>query len=388
VRKIFFFAVILLLFCFKSIASPLEANNQFAIDFYLELKNSNENIFFSSYSLSSSMAMAFEGANGKTANEIKTTFHFLDKDLQRQFFLLKQERFLTAKLTNANAFWLQKGNNILKEYRDVLKKYYAADMANVDFRGSPQNSAKAINQWVKNKTNNKITNLIDEKSIDSSTQIVITNAIYFKAAWSKKFNKAQTQQEDFFISDQNKAKVLMMRKDNADAEFNYMENNDLQAIEMPYLQEKLSMIVILPKNNDLASLEKKLSLQQINDWKSKFKKQRVDLLFPKFSFNKKYLAKEILSKMGIVEAFSSNADFSKINALKNLYIQQVIHQAALEVDEEGSEAGASSAVVMNMKSVMLKNPIVKFYANHPFMFLILDNDSGDILFLGRLLDPR
>ena len=228
--------------------------------------------------------------------------------------------------------------------------------------------------------------MFPQGSLNSMTRLVLTNAIYFKGTWIKQFEKKRTRADDFRVSPTNTIKFPMMQRTDKDAKFNYTETDDLQVLEMPYEGDKLSMMVLLPKNDNLSSLENSLSLEKINDLRSKLREQRVDVFMPKFTFDTKYFLSETLAKMGMPTAFTDSADFSGMDGTKNLSIQNVIHQAFVDVNEEGTEAAAATGVSIGLTSVMPQQTPI-FRADHPFIFVIQDKDNGNILFFGRVSNP-
>lgn len=373
------------------IKSVISANDQFALDLYSQLKNSEGNIFFSPYSISTALAMTYEGARGKTADEMQSVFHFpTDGNLRKSSFAAIHNQLnkpdVKYKLNIANALWAQNDYKFLNEYLTTLQQYYAGKATNVDFKNSTEEARQTINKWVEDKTNNKIKDLFPQGSLNNLTRLVLTNAIYFKGTWIKQFEKSQTRDEDFRVSSANTIKVPMMRQTDKNAKFNYAEDNNVQILEMPYEGDKLSMMVLLPKNDNLSSIESSLSLEKISDWRSKLKEQRVDVFMPKFTFDTKYFMNETLAKMGMSTAFTYDADLSGMDGTQNLFIQKVIHQAFVDVNEEGTEAAAGSGVSVEFKSIAPQTTI--FRADHPFIFVIQDKDNGNILFLGRVANPK
>lgn len=369
----------------------INGSNQFALDLYSQLKNGDGNIFFSPYSISTAMAMVYEGARGKTAEEVQSVFHFpIDGSLRKSAFaaIHNQLNKPDAKynFNIANALWAQNDYKFLNDYLTTLQQYYEGKATNVDFEHSTEEARQTINKWVEDKTNNKIKDLFPQGSLDSLTRLVLTNAIHFKGTWIKRFEKSQTKDEDFRVSSANTIKVPMMRRTDENAEFNYTEDGKVQILEMPYEGDKLSMMVLLPKNDNLISLENSLTLKKINDWKNKLQEQRVDVFMPKFTFDTKYSMNETLAKMGMPIAFTSDADLSGMDGTQNLFIQQVIHQAFVDVNEKGIEAAAGSGVSVGEKAISQQSII--FRADHPFVFIIQDTDNGNILFLGRVANPK
>ena len=369
--------------------NAVDANNQFAFDLYSQFKESkNENIFFSPYSIHVALTMTYEGARGQTEKEMQSVLHILnDADVRRaEFAQLYNDLNRKNKydLSIANALWTQKDYPFLAEYLTTVEKYYGGKATNVDFVRETEKSRQTINTWVEEQTHNKIKNLIPQGILDIYTRLVITNAIYFKGTWVMQFNKEDTTNEDFTTSSGKIVEVPMMRLTGDDAEFNYAETDEMQLLEIPYTGEDVSMLIILPKEN-LDHVEESISCEKLSEWLTMLEKQRVDIYIPKFTFETKYFLADILKKMGMPLAFDSfRADFSGMNGTKKLFIHYVIHQAFVDVNEEGTEAAAATAVVLRDESVRL---IPIFRADHPFIFIILQKDTGTILFLGRVSDP-
>lgn len=374
------------------INAVVNASNQFALDAYSELRKEDGNIFFSPYSISTALAMVYEGARGKTAEEIQRVFHFpTDNDARRAAFAAIHNQLNEAnskyKLSVANALWAQNDYKFLDEYITILQQYFAAKATNVDFAKATEEARKTINTWVEKKTNSKIEDLFPKGSLNDATRLVLTNAIYFKGQWVKQFDKKQTIDEDFRISSANTVRVPMMRQTGESAKFKYTETKDAQVLEMPYEGEKLSMLILLPKNDNLVSLENSLSPEELSGWESELKERRVDVFIPKFTFDTKYTLNETLQKMGMPTAFLEGiADFSGMDGTRGLFIQTVIHQAFVDVNEEGTEAAAATGVGIGATAVELAAPV--FRADHPFIFIIQDSENGNILFFGRVENPK
>ncbi len=375
----------------KGISSVVDANNQFTFDFYSNLKDKEDgNIFFSPYSISTALAMTYEGARGQTAKEIQSVFNFPEDSSARRpnfaaVYNQLNKRDAKYKINTANALWVQEDFQLLDDYTNTIEAYYGGKATNVDFAGATEQARKTINTWVENKTNNKIKDLFPAGSLDPSTRLVLTNAIYFKGTWVKQFNENDTKDEDFRVSSDKTVKVPMMRLTGTDVIFNYSETEDLQMLEMPYEGEDLSMLILLPKNDDIAALEESLTAENLNEWKSQLVEKRLNVFMPKFTFNTKYFLKKNLEEMGMPSAFSeTNADFSGIDGKKDLFIQIVVHQAFVEINEEGTEAAAATGVGFGITSMP---QIETFRADHPFVFIIQQKETGNILFVGRVIDP-
>ncbi len=376
------------------ISSVVDANNQFGLDYYSKLKDKDSgNIFISPFSISGALAMTYEGAKGQTAEEMRSVFYFPEDDNLRRteyaaIFNELNKGDKKYKLSTANALWAQEDYQFLKDYFDSVEKYYGGKATNLDFKKDPDGSRITINNWVEDQTNDKIKNLIPSGVINALTRLVLTNAIYFKGEWVRQFNEKDTKEEDFRISKNNTIKAPMMQRTDEEAKFNYTENDKLQILETPYSGEELSMLILLPKNDDLATIESLLSTKKLSEWKKDLENQRVKIFIPKFKFETKYFMADDLKSMGMPTAFKwPGADFSGMDGTKDLYIGEVIHQAFVEVNEEGTEAAAATAVVVKVVGIQKAPEIPVFRADHPFIFLIQENTTGNILFMGRVVNP-
>lgn len=376
----------------EGVNAVVNANNQLAFELYSQFneESKDSNIFFSPYSISIALTMTYEGAKGQTAKEMQSVLHIPeDANVRRPNFarifneINKKEK--KYKLSTANALWAQKDYSFLKEYTNNVEKYYGGKLTNLDFTRESEKSRQIINKWVEDQTNNKIKDLIPQGVLNAYTRLVLTNAIYFKGTWVKQFDEKDTKEEDFRIDSSNTVKVPMMRLIGDGVKFNYAETDEIQILEMPYHGEDLSMLIILPKGNNFANIEKSITLEKLSEWKNMLNEQRVDIFIPRFKFKTKYFMAKALSDMGMPTAFGSTADFSGMDGTRDLFIQNVIHQAFVEVNEEGTEAAAATGVVMGITSVGPRIPI--FRADHPFIFIIQESETGNILFLGRVSDP-
>ncbi|MDY6986052.1 MAG: serpin family protein [Candidatus Thermoplasmatota archaeon] len=364
----------------------VDANNLFALDLFSQLKKKNEsgNIFFSPYSISVALTMTYEGARGETAEEMENLLHIPEDDyIRRQNFariineINREDK--KYELSTANALWAQKNYNFLEEYLKIVEMYYGGRVTNLDFVGETEESRQTINRWVEEQTNNRIKELLHEGDIDLLTRLVLTNAIYFKGRWLLQFDPEDTMELKFTSIDGEKKSAPMMR---VKGEFNYGETDEGQILEMLYEDEDLSMVFILPE--DIRSAEENLTPEKLSEWKDAMVKQEVEVLIPRFKLETRYNMKETLKEMDMILPFSDDADFSGMDGTHHLKIDNVIHQAFIEVTEEGSEAAAATAVVI----VAMGMPTVPvFRADHPFIFLIQQRDTGSILFMGRVGDP-
>ena len=381
-------------------AATVAGNSEFAFDLYAKLKEDPKveeaggNLFFSPYSISTALAMTWAGARGQTEKEMAKVLHFSLAQAKLHPAFAALEKQLNAdeeergyELSIANALWGQKGYGFLKDFMRLTKKNYGAGFKEVDFAnpGQREEARKRINKWVEKKTKKKIKDLIQPGIFNNLTRLVLTNAIYFKGDWAIEFDKDKTIDATFTISADKLVTVPMMHHEDR---FKYAETPDLQILELPYKKQELSMIIFLPAKIDgLAELEKSLTFKNINEWLGKLRKRKVIVLLPRFKMTTGPLElKDILKSMGMKDAFSLPpiADFSGMTGKKDLFISNVLHKAFVAVDEKGTEAAAATAVVM-MKGGIDYQPV--FRADHPFVFLIKDNRSGSILFVGRVVNP-
>ena len=384
----------------------VEGNNKFALELFAKLQSTKGNLFFSPYSISTALAMAHSGARNKTESQMAGVLHFPISVNRRtdssSKFLPDKQQFALAfgniikdlnnrgrkggyTLTVANALWGQKDYGFLQEFPELIKTSYDGQLNEVDFVRAAETARKTINAWVEKKTNDKIKNLISEGVLDSMTRLVLTNAIYFKGNWARQFKENRTKDAPFTLADGQKIDVATM---NQKAEFGYMETDTFQVLELPYVDEELSMVILLPKKFDaLGEFEKTLTPENLTQWLTKIHKREVVVFMPKFKMTSQFSLASVLKSMGMKDAFSSDADFSGINGKRDLFISAVIHKAYVEVNEEGTEAAAATGVVVRLTSIG-PAPIPVFRADHPFLFLIRDNLSGSILFIGRVANPK
>ena len=281
---------------------------------------------------------------------------------------------------------VQRDFPFLEDYLSRIEKYYGGKAANVDFVNETEKTRQTINSFIEEQTNNKIKDLIPQGFLKETTRLVLTNAIYFKGIWEWQFDKSDTFEQDFQITPDNivKTEMMNMNPDGDKAKFNYADTGDLQILELPYQGDKVSMLLLLPAES-LNAIEPTLTAEKLEEYKSQMKETELDLIsLPKFELDAKYLMNETLKALGMPTAFSENADFSGMTGNKDLFIGFVIHQAYVKVDEEGTEAAAATGVGMELTAVMPKDV---FKADRPFIFIIQEKETGNILFLGRVVDP-
>jgi len=372
----------------SNLQTVVKGNSDFGFDLYQELKGGKGNLFFSPYSISTALAMTYAGARGQTEKEMAQVLHFsLEQNSLHSSFSKLQSHLNTIqnkgyiKLSIANSLWAQEGYRFLDTFLDLNN---GTGLNFVDFATQTEAARKTINIWVENKTQQKIKELIKQGMIDPFTTLVLCNAIYFKGDWLSQFDKAKTMDADFYISSDKTVKVPMMSKK---SEFKFKDFGSFSAIELPYEGNDLSMIIFLPKEVDgLAGFEKNLTNDSVKAWINKLiasYKSEILVHLPKFKTTCEFELSKILSDMGMPSAFLlPPADFSGMTGKKDFFISKVIHKAFVDVNEEGTEAAAATAVVMLGSG----KPLI-FRANHPFVFLIRENKTGSILFIGRIIDP-
>jgi len=378
-------------------ALPLiDGNNQFAFDLYAKLREEkNDNLFFSPYSVSTALAMTYAGARGETEKEMAHVLHFrLPQDRLPSTFA-----FLMAKVRSeedgnqlriANRLWGQQSYDFLPEFLRVTKEDYGAELGLVNFVTSNEEARTTINDWVEKQTENKIRDLVPPGILNDLTRLVLTNAIYFKGTWVMPFDKRATEEAPFKLAPMKTVNVPMMCREYL---FEYGAVGDIQILGLPYKGDKLSMLIVLPKSVDgLAHLEKQLTTANLGKWLSALQKRDVIVYLPRFTMTSQFQMNEVLKSMGMPSAFSETgaADFSGMNGKRDLFIRAVIHKAFVDVNEEGTEAAAATAIDMECLAMDSEPPPPPpvFRADHPFVFFIRDNRTGTILFMGRVGNPK
>jgi len=377
------------------LATLVEGNSAFGFDLYQALREEDDNLFFSPYSISLALAMTYAGARGETAQQMRDTLQFtlpqdqlhpafnsLDIELSQRGEGAKGKDGEGFRLNIVNAIWGQEGYKFLSEFLDVLAENYGAGLRPLDFANAPEESRITINNWVSDQTEGRIEDLIPQGLIDALTRLVLTNAIYFNAAWQHPFNEDMTEDGPFYLLDGGEVIVPMMKQAES---FSYAESDGYQAIELPYDGRELSMVILLPRAGQFEAFEDSLDAQRVDAILKDLEPRRVALTMPKFEFKSSFSLKEALAAMGMPVAFSGGADFSGMTGNRDLFIADVIHKAFVSVDEAGTEAAAATAVVMELTA--LPGTPVEVTLDRPFVFLIHDIETGAILFVGRTVAP-
>jgi serpin B len=402
----------------EGVKEVVHANNLFSFDFYNELKDKEmyleENLFFSPYSISTALVMTYEGAKEETAEEMKDVFYFLESNILRPnsaaIYNQINNKDNAYTLRTGNALWVQKDFELSKEYYNLVEKYYGGKAVNLDFENETEKSRLTINDFISKQTNNRIDELIKKGDLNPTTRLVLTNAIYFLGDWKYQFDKDNTVDLEFHKTLDISINVPMMYMSSKNmrdmkpdpARFNYAEFEKFQMIQLPYKDNELSMVILLPRqgedyNYDSPDYERinyqytlddiDFTFEKYTEYKSLMKETNMDGIYlPKFEFKTSYNLKDILSDMGMPTAFSPSANFSGMREENDLMIDKVLHDAFIKVDEKGTEAAAATAVIMVATSAAPTKQLI-FKADHPFIFLIEENSTGNILFMGRVLDP-
>ncbi|MBM3122273.1 MAG: serpin family protein [Chloroflexi bacterium] len=370
-------------------------NAAFAFDLYQTLKDEDGNLFISPYSISVALAMTRAGAAGETAAQMDQALHFAlpPEVLHAAFnaYALDLQARAEAEsegtpfeLSIANSLWGQKDFPFRPEFLDVLATNYGAGMRLVDYAADPEGARQTINGWVSDETRKKIQDLIPEGAIDSMTRLVLANAIYFKAGWLHPFEADATSPQDFHRLDGSTVEVPMMHQEES---LGYAAGEGVQALELPYVSGDMSMLILLPDEGRFEAFQDGLSAPTLEAVLSGLSYRPVVLSLPRFSYTSAFSLVDALKELGMADAFDPDrADFSGMDGARDLFISDVLHKAFVAVDEKGTEAAAATAVIVEVTSAPIDQPVA-VTIDRPFVYLIRDTRTGSILFLGRVQDP-
>ena len=374
------------------IAELVAGNSDFAFELFQELGGEGGNIFYSPYSISLALAMTYGGAGTTTEQqmaqalrytlpqeELHPTFNGLDATLES--YSQGEDAF---QLNIANAIWGQEGYEFLQTYLDLLAQNYGAGLRTLDFAGDGDGAAETINDWVSEQTEEKIKDLIPPGMLSGLVRLVLTNAIYFNGQWLLQFEESATHDAPFTLLDDSIVNVPMMRQTES---FLYADGDGYQAVKLPYQGAPVSMLLLLPEEGRYEEIEQALSADFIQELNDQALYQSVTLSLPKFSFESEFSLNEALITLGMEDAFGDGADFAGMTGSRDLHISDVIHKAFVDVDEAGTEAAAATAVIMAESAIEVVEP-VEMIVDRPFIFLIGDDETGTILFAGRVLNPE
>jgi len=364
-------------------------NTSFAFSLYHALTEREDNLFFSPYSISAALAMTYAGAEGDTETEMADVLEFSlsDELLHPTFNLLDRnlaaasEADSTFSLHIVNALWGQDGFDFLPEFLEIIAANYEAGISFLDFSKDPELCRETINEWIAGQTREKIIDLIPENVLTTATKLVLTNAIYFKAQWFFQFEETATLDQPFNLLDGEQVMVPTMHQSE---HFQTGRGDGYMAVELPYTSRRMSMLIIMPDQDRFPEIEESLGNNFVNEISRSMRNVNLYLSMPKFETVSEFRLEEVLAVMGMPSAFGISADFSDINRSGSLYISSVIHKAFVCVDENGTEAAAATAVVMDKLN---GDSTTDFIIDRPFIYLIMDRETGTVLFIGRVLNP-
>ncbi len=368
-----------------------QASNEFGQALFDQLGDNNENIFFSPTSISTALSMVWSGAANDTANEIQKSLFVQAEEAEHhaangELVRLLNEQGPGFEIRMANRLWGQKDLTFQQNYLDDLQTHYLAPMGLVDFINDAEPSRQLINAWVEEYTNDRIKDLFAPGILNSETRLVLVNAIYFKADWKTPFKKEATTNEDFRLKENESVPVPMMK---LNKEFLYHESDSAQYLNLPYANSALSMTVILPKQfGKIGELDSDWLAGEAATVRRQMRSQEIQLSIPRFKMQSQFLLATPLQKLGISQAFTDDADFSRMTTADQLKISHVIHKAFVEVNEQGTEAAAATGIAMGVTSAPMPDQPIVFRVDQPFLFYICHEPSSAILFAGRVVDPR
>ena len=373
----------------------VDGNSAFAFHLYQAIREKGGNLFYSPYSISLALAMTYAGARSATEQQMADTLRFtldqsklhpafnnLDLELASRGEGAQGKDDEGFRLNIVNEIWGQKDYTFLNEFLDVLAENYGAGLRLLDFINAPETSRVTINDWVSDQTEGRIEDLIPQGVIDALTRLVLTNAIYFNAAWLNPFNEDMTDNGAFHLLDGGEVTVPMMRQTES---FGYAVGDGYKAVELPYDGRELSMVILLPNTGEFEEFEGSLDADIMDTITDDLIYKEIALTMPKFEFESEFSLADTLAAMGMPVAFTGAADFSGMTGNREVSIAEVLHKAFVSVDEAGTEAAAATAVVMNLTAA--PGEPVEVTLDRPFIFLIRDIETGTILFVGRVVNP-
>lgn len=379
----------------SDLSDLVDDNAGFAFDLYQFLREQEGNLFYSPFSVSLALAMTYAGARGDTEAQMADALHFLlpqerlhpvfnvlDIELARRGEGAQGKDEKGFRLNIVNAIWGQEGFEFLPQFLDVLAENYGAGLRLLDFAQAPEEARVTINDWVSDQTEGRIEDLIPQGVIDRLTRLILTNAIYFNAAWLYPFQEQWTSDGTFHLLDGGESDVPMMSQTES---FGYAEGEGYQAVELPYDGRELSMVILLPRAGRFDEFQRSVRAERVGGIVGELVQKQVALTMPKFEFESDFSLSKALMAMGMPLAFTEDADFSGMTGGRDLFISDVIHKAFISLDEAGTEAAAATAVAMKVMAVP-EEP-VEVIVDRPFIFLIRDIETGTILFVGRVVNP-
>lgn len=380
----------------SDVSALTEGQTEFAFSLYPLLEAESKNLVFSPYSISTCLSMVYLGARGETQSQMQSALHLkVDrKNLPKAAFTLNQSLVpqktseKTFKLNVANALWVDQGTFLLTDFRYAIEQQFKAKLGILSF-ANPQKALEAINGWASQQTQGKIPELLDSDDINEMTRLVLTNAVYFQGSWVHAFEPEATHDATFYTTPDDTITASMMHKT---LSVPYFENDLLQGIALPFSGMtneggQLAFLALLPKSADNFSAMVHELDTSFNDWVSSLKIQHVELSLPKFTFSSRYELNKPLQDLGMDDAFDSNANFTGVDGMRDLFLNKVVTLAYFDLDEKGVTAAAATSAGMNVTAIPQERAPIPFDADHPFLFFIIDLNSKAVLFMGKLLQP-
>jgi serpin B len=380
--------------------------NTLAVELYRTAKPANENFAFSPASISAAFSMLYAGAREDTAKELQRVFHFTlpERGLLDAHGALLRANDGKCELESANSLWLAQSFQLKSEFQQAMSESARASVERTDFQKEPEPSRARINEWVSKQTRGHIPDLIPSGAITPDTRMVLANALYFKGRWSERFEKEATRPETFRLLSGQKIQVPMMHRS---GQYRMARLDNVRLLELGYECSDITLLLLLPETGEaqeegmepapktgkpltpakaLERLETELSAESLAQWTSRLEPvPDVAVTIPPFTMKGKLPLTEALQKLGLQRIFTGGAQLQGITD-ESVALSGAFHQSFIKVDEEGTEAAAATGAVVSITSVPISPP--RFTVDRPFMFALRHKDSGALLFLGRVTDPR
>ncbi len=382
-----------------SAAKVTDGINDLAVDLYRELVSEEANIIYSPYSIALALSMVYSGSDGETATEFAEHLHFLPQnehsasmsELQNSLDALHREDLPLEQINGdsvlfdiniANSFWVQEGYQLRKTYIEDLNRHYGADTKIVDFIANSVQVETDINKWIEEQTAGRIDGSFANELISPNARILLLNTTFFKGSWAHPFKESETNESSFYISSNSTVSVPMMH---GKVRATYTENDVYQAIGLPYASQNVEMLIVLPKPGNFESFEQQFDTNILDEFERIAAVRDITLIMPKFELKNQFNVVEVLRAMGLVAPFSlEQADFDGIAPEPNdLYVSNVLHQASISVDENGTEAAAATGIAISVSEL---EPVT-LVINRPFIYAVRERETGLVLFLGRVMNP-
>jgi serpin B len=371
-------------------------HTEFALSLYPTLEKDDQNLIFSPYSIATCLSMVYLGARGETQSQMASALQ-LETDRKNlgkasyalyQSLLPKKSNEETYQLNMANAIWVDKGAFLLTDFRYAVEEQFKSKVGKIDF-ATPANALSTINDWISKQTQGKIPHLLTSDDITALTRFVLTNAVFFQGAWRSQFKPESTDEASFYSTPEESRTVAMMHQT---CFAPYYENEMVQAVALPFAGTSnsgggLAFVVIMPKSSDNFSALTHEFAASHEEWFSSLKPERIVLALPKFTLSSRFDLGKPLQELGMEDAFDSNANFTGIDGMRDLFLNKVVHEAFFDLDEKGVTAAAATAASIDIKAVLPSEPPITMVVDHPFLFFIIDLKSHEMLFMGKMIDP-